>query len=158
MVVRVCVSKFATRKLANGGFRLAYLGKVRYNRCRNAYTSQYLCLTEVFSYLKEEQMLLNTNDTAEFVELSRNFHQWYGANPEKTIFEAGLLNGDILIPVTVETLARLYDERLLTPDGKSKKVVTPDELAFCERLKVIGDAHKTELLQAQEIIMSRKEK
>lgn len=103
-------------------------------------------------------MLLNTNDTAEFVELSRNFHQWYGANPEKTIFEAGLLNGDILIPVTAETLARLYDERLLTPDGKGKKVVTPDELAFCERLKVIGDAHKSELLQAQEIIMSRKEK
>ena len=112
----------------------------------------------IFLSQKEEQMLLNTNDTAEFVELSRNFHQWYGANPEKTISETGLLNGDILIPVTAETLARLYDERLLTPNGKSKKVVTPDELAFCERLKVIGDAHKSELLQAQEIIMSRKEK
>lgn len=94
-------------------------------------------------------MLVNTNDITKFTELKGKFLEWYGIdNPEERAMEIGLLRGDILLPVTTETFARLYKEKILTPDADDGTIISPDELAFCERLKIIGFANRADVERA----------
>lgn len=97
---------------------------------------------------KNNKMLLNTENIPEYIKLREMFYQWYGDDPEITVMNVGQLRGDILLPVTIETFARLYKEKILTPETNDGTIISPDELAFHERLKFIGYNNRAEVERA----------
>lgn len=102
-------------------------------------------------------MLLNTENLSEYTRLREEFYQWYGNNPETTVTNMGPLRGDILLPVTVETFARLYKEKILTPEANDGTIISPDELAFQERLKFIGYTNRADVERALKELDNKEE-